>query len=155
ARLECPCEPLARAALDARRVLVRPDALAARDHLRDRRVPRGAPAVKYLIDADSTIPNIALMRLGSYFRARGEDVRLVTAPHRRELWDPPGEVFGSSIFKFAERTRERIEREWGAVRWGGTGVRNESSLDEIDASVDWEAMPFDWSLYPDEKRSIG
>lgn len=109
----------------------------------------------YLVDADSSLPNLALMRLATYFRARGEAVRLISAPHRRELWDVLGEVFGSSIFKFAAKTRERIEREWGTIRWGGTGVRDDSSLDEVDASVDWEAMPLDWSLYPDERRSIG
>jgi hypothetical protein len=111
--------------------------------------------VIYLIDADSSLPNLALMRLSSYFKQRGEGVRLVARPHRRELWDPPGKVFGSSIFKFAATIRARIEREWGAVRWGGTGVRDESSLDEIDSGVDWEAMPLDWSLYPDDVRSIG
>lgn len=109
----------------------------------------------YLVDADSTLPNLALMRLATYFKQRGESVRLVSAPHRRDLWDVPGDVYGSSIFKFATRVRARIESEWGAVRWGGTGVRDESSLDEIDSSVDWEAMPLDWSLYPDERRSIG
>lgn len=53
--------------------------------------------MKYLVDADSKLPNLALMRLATYFRQRGEDVRLVPAPHRRSLWDPKGDVFGSSI----------------------------------------------------------
>jgi hypothetical protein len=109
----------------------------------------------YLFAPDSTIPSLPAMRMSSYFKQRGETVRLVGKPFRRELWDPPGACYGSSIFKFAERVRERIEREWGAVRWGGTGVRDESSLDEIDSGVDWEAMPLDWSLYPDDVRSIG
>ena len=107
----------------------------------------------YLVDADSMLPNLALMRLATYFRARGETVRLLTKPHR-DLWDPPGDVFGSSIFKYSSRRRDAFEREWGSIRWGGTGVRVESSLSEIDSSIDWENIAPDYSLY-DDRRSIG
>ncbi len=111
--------------------------------------------MKYLIHADGALPNLALMRLGAYLRARGEEVRLVRGPGKRQLWDPPGEVFGSSIFSFSEPVRRRIESEWGPVTWGGTGVRLESSLAELAPSVDWEAIAPDYSLYPGEVRSLG
>lgn len=110
--------------------------------------------MKYLLHADGKLPNLALMRLGAYFRERGEEVRLAHM-RGRELWDPPGEVFGSSIFAFSSAARERLERSWGDVRWGGTGVQIESSLSEVDAGVDWEAIAPDYSLYPDEVRSLG
>lgn len=42
--------------------------------------------MKYLIHADGALPNLALMRLGAHFAARGERVRLVRG-RRRELWD--------------------------------------------------------------------
>ena len=32
-----------------------------------------------LVDADSTIPNIALMKLSTYHKAMGDDVELVSA----------------------------------------------------------------------------
>jgi hypothetical protein len=111
--------------------------------------------VKYLIHADGALPNLALMRLGMYFRARGEEVSLVRGPGKRQLWDPPGEVFGSSIFRFSEKTRRALEAEWGTIQWGGTGVRLESSLAELDPAVDWEAIAPDYSLYPEEERSLG
>ncbi len=111
--------------------------------------------MKYLLHADGVLPNLALMRLAAYFRARGEEVRLVRGAAPRSMFDPPGEAFGSSIFEFTGGLRERIDREWGPVRWGGTGVRVESSLAEVDPSVDWEAISPDYSLYPGERRSIG
>ena len=109
----------------------------------------------YLADADSTIPNLALMRLATYFRDRGDSVRFLRPGDRRTLFDPIGDVFGSSIFKFARREREAIEQEWGLVRWGGTGVNNASSLTEVDTSVDWDAVTPDYSLYPGFTPSVG
>lgn len=111
--------------------------------------------MKYLIHADGKLPNLALMRLGSYFRSRGEAVQLVRGAQPRSLWDGPGEVYGSSIFKFSAPARAKIEREWGEVRWGGTGVRLESSLEEVDRSVDWESVAPDYSLYPSYRFSVG
>lgn len=111
--------------------------------------------MKFLIHADGALPNLALMKLATYFRTHGEDVRLVRGAGQRQLWDPPGEVFGSSIFAFSAAIRRRIEAEWGDVRWGGTGVRVESSLSEIRADIDWEVVRPDYSLYPGEDRSIG
>lgn len=109
----------------------------------------------YLADADSTLPNLALMRLSTYLRGRGESVRLIRPADRRTTYDHPSRVLGSSIFKFAAKSRAAMEREWGMIEWGGTGVRVESSLAEIDASVDWDSVAPDYSLYPDFAASIG
>ncbi len=109
-----------------------------------------------LADADSTIPNLALMRLATYFRARGEPVRLVRPGDRRELWDGvPRAVYGSSIFTSAAKVREKMDREWGFIRWGGTGVSVTSTLAEIDPSVEWDAVAPDYSLYPTFRHSLG
>ncbi|HYF57177.1 MAG TPA: hypothetical protein VEA41_23205 [Salinarimonas sp.] len=110
--------------------------------------------MKYLIHADGAFPNLALMRLARFFRDSGESVRLVRG-RGRELWDSePGEVYGSSIFAFSGPKRAAIEREWGAVRWGGTGVDLKSSLTEISAQ-DWERVKPDYSIYPSYQASIG
>lgn len=107
----------------------------------------------YLLHADGALPNLALMRLGTYFRARGEEVRLVRGQNQHTLWDAPGPVYGSSIFSFTDRSA--YEREWGPIRWGGTGVEVASSLREIDPAIDWESLAPDYSLYPSEVRSLG
>ena len=109
----------------------------------------------YLAHADGTLPNLALMRLGTYFRMHGETVRLLRPSDQRTLFDPPGRVFGSSIFRFSAKTRERLDREWGPITWGGTGVAVESSLEQIDADADWDRIRADYSLYPDFTASIG
>lgn len=110
--------------------------------------------MKYLIHADGALPNLALMKLAGFYRCRGEEVRLVRG-RARELWDPPGDVYGSSIFSFSAQKRAAIEQTWGQVRWGGTGIRLESTLSEIDPGVDWETLPPDYADYPDFKASIG
>lgn len=110
--------------------------------------------MKYLIHADGALPNLALMKLATYFKSHGERVRLVRG-RGRELWDEPGECFGSSIFTFSASKRAAVEKEWGPVQWGGTGLRIESSLAEIDPSVNWDAIAPDYSLYPQYQWSIG
>lgn len=114
--------------------------------------------MKYLIHADGKLPNLALMRLAAYFGERGERVRIVRgedATRGPTLWDGPGEVFGSSIFGFSDERRKTVEAAWGAVRWGGTGVRVDSSLSEIDAAIEWEGIRPDYAHYAGEDRSIG
>jgi len=110
-----------------------------------------------LVHADGALPNLALMRLGAWLRARGERIRLVRQPGQ---WAPlldgrPSATYGSSIFQFSVEQRKRFEAELGPILWGGTGVRVESSLAEIDASVDWDAVAPDYSLYPGFEASIG
>jgi hypothetical protein len=109
--------------------------------------------VIYLAHADGALPNLALMRLAAHFRTEGQEVRLVRG-RDRHLWDPPGEVWGSSIFAFSAAKRAAVERSWGPVRWGGTGVRVESSLAEV-APIDWEAVRPDYSDYDLYPFSIG
>lgn len=109
-----------------------------------------------LIHADGRLPNLALMRLGTYFRERGETVRLVRLGQRRAaLFEALPRCYGSSIFQFSAKARAAIEREWGEVAWGGTGVRLESDLAEVDAGVEWEEVPPDYGLYPNFAPSIG
>lgn len=111
--------------------------------------------VTYLVHADGSLPNLALMRLGGWLRQRGESVRLLRRPEEyAPLLDPkPSKVYGSSIFAFAGDRRARFEAALGPVTWGGTGVRVESSLSEIAPDV--EAAPLAHDLYPGFAASIG
>jgi hypothetical protein len=109
--------------------------------------------VTYLIHADGALPNLALMKLASYFGIACEPVRLVRGQNRKTLWDAPGPVYGSSIFTFTDRAA--YEREWGPIIWGGTGVSVTSTLYDVDPGIAWDALPPDYSIYQDEDRSIG
>lgn len=104
-----------------------------------------------LVHADGALPNLALMRLASWFRLRG----YATQFFRRPTLDGPRPdlVFGSSIFSFSEPRRVAFEGVLGPIVWGGTGVRVESSLSEIARDAD--RTPPDYSLYPDFSASIG
>lgn len=110
----------------------------------------------YLVHADGALPNLALMRLGSWLRARGETVRLLRRPGESAplLDGRPSAVFGSSIFRFSAERRARFELELGPISWGGTGVRVQSSLAEI-ADIAWDGIPPDYSFYPGFEPSIG
>lgn len=111
----------------------------------------------YLADADSKLPNLALMRLARFFRDRGDTVQRITPDTRRDLFNHAiGDVYGSSIFatQKSAKARATIEAEWGYVRWGGTGVELASNLREI-ADIDWDAVEPDYSIYSDFAPSIG
>jgi len=50
-----------------------------------------------LIDVDSTIPNLALMKLSAHHKAQGDQVKLYDP-----LFDEPDLVYASKVFKFSE-----------------------------------------------------
>lgn len=109
-----------------------------------------------LFHADGKLPNLALMRLASHLRTRGEAVDFVRGFRRRTLFDAVCRgQYGSSIFAFSAPLRARIDAEWGDVYWGGTGVRVDSSLLDFNSSVDWDAIAPDYSLYPAFTASLG
>ncbi len=115
------------------------------------------PAVRYLIQVDGKLPNLALMKLSTYFKSLGHTVRLVHGAADRDLSWPEGVVYASSIFDSqSAKLRERVIAVWGRhVIWGGTGVQLDSSLADIDPTVDWDEIEPDYTLYPEETRSIG
>jgi hypothetical protein len=110
--------------------------------------------MKYLIQADGKLPNLALMQLSAYFKSYGEPVAMLRGLRARTLFDQPGEVYGSSIFDFSRTVRTAWDSRFGPIHWGGTGVRLESSLSEV-ATLDWDSVVPDYSLYPEFEPSIG
>lgn len=107
-----------------------------------------------LIDADSTIPNIPLMKLSTYYKDKGDNVELVKIglPYypRFKKFDykvPEGydKVFCSVIF---DNNMEHIKGE--NIIFGGTGVDLVTTLPEPIEQLDC-----DYSLYPDNDTSYG
>lgn len=116
--------------------------------------------MKYLVHADGKLPNLALMRLSTYFKSRGARTRLIRASSRRQPSDQHGEFFGSTIFSKSKTLRDKIEDEWfpltyGGIVWGGTGVDIGSSLSSVDPDVVWDSIRPDYSIYPHFEESIG
>jgi hypothetical protein len=111
--------------------------------------------MNFLVHADGSLPNVALMRLGGWLRAQGEEVRLL---HRPEDFAPlvdarPERIFGSSIFAFSADKRRRFDDVLGPITWGGTGVRVASSLADVGVNDDAASLAYD--LYPGFRASIG
>jgi hypothetical protein len=113
-----------------------------------RRLPRGAVL---LVDLDSRLPNLALMKLSRHFKAQGRVVEL-----RRGVKSlPPADtVLASCVFNTPASARhvEVLRRHYGAaVQLGGSGVDLRLRLEpEI------EALAPDYSLCPElGDRALG
>lgn len=110
-----------------------------------------------LVDVDSKIPNIALMKISTYYKSKGYAVDLKKLnytyyPKKRNqtLINAEGyeKVFGSIIFKINKNTLRIIG--CNDVEIGGVGVDlNHDLPKEIDACKK------DYSLYPDNDCSYG
>lgn len=105
-----------------------------------------------LFQLDGKVPNIALMRVASHHRARGDEVSFRwTGTPEREIWGEPDVVYGSAIFTKTEPAINRLRREYPASIVGGTGFQVDSTLEAIGINT----LEQDYSLYPDWRQSIG
>jgi hypothetical protein len=87
-----------------------------------------------LLDVDSKIPNLALMKIAAFHRERGDQVNWYD-----ELWrEEYDEVYASAIFNFSDKSMLDPDR----MKIGGTGWDISSQLqEEMD-----ECVP-DYSIY--------
>ena len=90
-----------------------------------------------LIDVDSKIPNLALMKISSYYKSIGEEVEFVQEEKEYE------KIFASSIFTRSKPICENLLDKYGdKIEIGGTGWDiNKWLPDEI------EKMKPDYELY--------
>jgi len=108
-----------------------------------------------LIDADSTIPNLALMKLSTYYKEKGHEVRIQQLhlpyfPNRNKkdyqiATEKYNEVFCSVIF---ENNIQHIHGD--GIFFGGTGVDLTTTLGE-----EVERCKPDYSIYPYNDTSYG
>lgn len=96
-----------------------------------------------LIDIDSKIPNIALMKLSAYHKGKGDNVEWWKGLLFHKQYD---RVYASKIFDFTELPKDLPVN----VEIGGSGYDIKKTLpDEI------EYRKPDYSIYPDCDYSIG
>lgn len=104
-----------------------------------------------LIDVDSRLPNLALMKLSRYYKEKGKNVIL---GRNRCYLKNADKVYASSIFNSnASRSHiQTLKKYYGnAITIGGSGV--DISL-RLPKNI--EKLPADYSLYPElEDRAIG
>lgn len=104
-----------------------------------------------LVDVDSRLPNLALMKLSRYFKEQGRHVILA---RREQFMRGVDAVYASGVFS-RPTTRSRLHRMhkyYGdSLFVGGSGVDVEKRL---PAGI--EKLPADYSLYPElGDRAIG
>lgn len=93
-----------------------------------------------LIDFDGKIPNLALMKLSSYHKARGDDVLFGDIPLDVDL------VYCSVIFPWNWPKAARLKHAYPRIEFGGTGFDIKKCLPpEIEACVP------DYGLYTQEE----
>lgn len=104
-----------------------------------------------LYQLDGKVPNIALMRLSAFFRAKGDEVEFRwTGNPERLLWDDHDKVFGSAIFSKTLPKVERLKMEYPGAIVGGTGSGDPITLEDLGIGLEQ-----DYSLYPKWQQSIG
>lgn len=89
-----------------------------------------------LIDVDSKIPNLALMKISSYYKSLGESVEFVRWGQKYE------KLFASCIFTRNRKECEKILEIYPNTEIGGTGWKIEKKLPK-----EIEKMSPDYSLY--------
>jgi hypothetical protein len=108
----------------------------------------------HLIDIDSTMPNVALMKLAMYHRQRGDIVTFskgVNAPICNE-GSEPDKVYASIIFQWNRHVLDNFGWNYHGIELdiGGSGYDLKKKL-----PPEVEACAPDYSLYPENDSSIG
>lgn len=113
-----------------------------------------------LVDVDSTIPNLALMRLAGYHRHRGDsvDIQRLGIPYypnrrKRSIISTVGYdcVYVSAIFRGTlDYVGFTDDSDVSKVQFGGTGFHVKSTL-----PIEVEAADLDYSIYPDNDTAYG
>ena len=101
---------------------------------------------------DGALPNVALMRIASWHKAKG-DVVTVTRHIERSLFEPADydAVYGSCIFSFSRDRLERFLRQWPGAMVGGTGTGNPITVEHLLGDYG----EFDYEGYEGFSASIG
>jgi hypothetical protein len=111
-----------------------------------------------LTQLDGKLPNLALMKLAHWHRAKGDDIHF-TRNARRDMFEPEYDrVYASAIFTWSAPQLAILRQEFPDAVVGGTGAeewRSENQL-TVEAFIgEAEYENHDYSLYPNFTGSIG
>jgi len=109
-----------------------------------------------LVDADSVIPNLALMRISHYHKQLGDSIELIKLnmsyyPSRKKLFFSfPANSYDIIYCSIVFNTSLPFIEQNPNVRFGGIGFDIHSTLPEHIQS-----SPMDYSIYPDNDTAYG
>jgi hypothetical protein len=105
-----------------------------------------------LTQLDGALPNLALMKLAHWHRAKGDSVTL-TRKIERDLFEPAyDKVYASAIFGFSQERLMRFQRQWPEAIVGGSGTPFAHTVEDL---IGGEYEHHDYADYPDVDYSIG
>lgn len=100
---------------------------------------------------DGALPNVALMRLAHWHKARGDQVT-VTRHIERDLFEGEYDhVYGSCIFSFSRERLDRFMKQWPGAIVGGTGTGGGATIEQIIGDYEF----YDYEGYDKFDASIG
>jgi hypothetical protein len=101
---------------------------------------------------DGKLPNVALLKLAHWHKARGDEV-VVTRDLKRYVWDHFDIVYGSCLFDFSADRLARFKDQWPEAILGGTGT---GSLETVEQRIGIESYEhLDYEGWPEFTASIG
>lgn len=84
-----------------------------------------------LTQIDGAMPNLALMKLAHWHKARGDECVLTTSVERDLFEGNYDKVYGSAIFKFSAERIERFRHAWPDAIIGGTGTDTRVNVEDV------------------------
>jgi len=114
-----------------------------------------------LTQIDGKLPNLALMKLAHWHKAKGDDVyfeRSIT----KGMFEPDYDiVYGSAIFDYSVKKVKQFKDNFPSAIVGGTWSKNEwkdkepMKVEDIIGCGEYEYENYDYTIYPEFKHSIG
>lgn len=87
---------------------------------------------------DGALPNLALMRLASFHRDRGDEIHVTRHIEPVDLWDLGYDrVYGSTIFDFSNHRLKRFRDWWPTAIVGGTGSGSDFTVEHFIGKHDY------------------
>ena len=109
-------------------------------------------SVVRITQIDGSLPNLALMKLAHWHRAKGDEV-VFTRQIERDLFEPAyDKVYASAIFGFSRERVAQFLRQWPGALIGGSGTEFRHTVEDL---IGCEYEYHDYTDYPGIDYSIG
>jgi len=100
-----------------------------------------------LIQIDGTLPNLALMKLSTYHKQRGDNITLMKDKTISQRLIPFDKVYVSCIFEENKETAIKVSQQFKNCEVGGIGVNDLRLPEEVEHLMpDYELFDCDFSI---------